>query len=478
MTDDRALRRLLHDEGDRFTPSADPDSVAAAAVSVRPDTGGGRRRPATRPRRLSIALLAVVLLAAAGGIVLAARHGAPAARRNHATSTTVPSHRVHLPLTLSDNPATAPRPLPLATAGSRSSVPWQEVGPGWLLVLDDDASCRAGGDLGLCVKDVKAGDEGLFLVSPVGSRYLLAHFAVDPGVTWTLLAWSPRREEALLQEDLPAAPEPPALSTVELDLRTGALSPVAGRDVAGFGPSAGEFVAIVAVGSSGTDRVEYVSSTGRRIATLLQASGAGVAVAPNGGLILEDLTGSYYLAGPHHLVPLQPAGMSCATVRPWSTLADLELMNCETLGTDRSTGFYVASLDGSSITPLDLPAARVTGPADSPWKGDASMPGDVFAEPAGEFVTDAGACATTFLGRQRGASVRQLIPPGVSPDASMQFIGEDGTTLLVAVAGNCSSPARLFAYDTATATWKTLLESVPDTIGFDGNIIVDGDSAN
>jgi len=97
-------------------------------------------------------------------------------------------------------------PAALHAAGGPGSVPWAEVGPGWLL-----ASWYP---TGTAHEPRAAASQYLVLVSPTGTRYLIAAVAT-PDVQ--LLSWSGDGQRALLQAGLKR-------TTIEImDLRTGTV---------------------------------------------------------------------------------------------------------------------------------------------------------------------------------------------------------------------------------------------------------------
>src|ERR1700722_3314032 len=82
----------------------------------------------------------------------------------------------------------APPPAARAAPAARPSVPWDRVGPGWVLVQDTTAHPEGG----------RSGPETLDLISPSGTRYQLARWP-DSRFAPVLLAWSPDGKRALFQ---------------------------------------------------------------------------------------------------------------------------------------------------------------------------------------------------------------------------------------------------------------------------------------
>ena len=82
-------------------------------------------------------------------------------------------------------PAGTSRP---ARAAQPAGVPWSHVGPGWVLAQYTTAAPEGG----------KTGPATLYLVSPGGAKYQLAHWP-DFRTAPELVAWSPDGKRALFQ---------------------------------------------------------------------------------------------------------------------------------------------------------------------------------------------------------------------------------------------------------------------------------------
>src|SRR5215813_5786824 len=82
-------------------------------------------------------------------------------------------------------PASAAR---LASSARLAGVPWNRVGPGWVLAQYTTAAPEGG----------KTGPVTLYLISPAGARYQLARWP-DFRFAPELLAWSPDGKRALFQ---------------------------------------------------------------------------------------------------------------------------------------------------------------------------------------------------------------------------------------------------------------------------------------
>ncbi|MEO6501883.1 MAG: hypothetical protein ABIQ09_08215 [Jatrophihabitantaceae bacterium] len=101
------------------------------------------------------------------------------------SSTPEPSSTAPAPSSSSSVTVTPPAYVPLLGTGKqadRSEIPWSQVGPGWHLISSAATS--------------KASTALLYLVNPIGGRYLISEVAADNFIH----AWSPDGRRALLSQ--------------------------------------------------------------------------------------------------------------------------------------------------------------------------------------------------------------------------------------------------------------------------------------
>jgi len=301
-----------------------------------------------------------------------------------------------------------------------------------------------------------AGVDSVYLVGPARLSYLVARWTSTPGLDWTLSAWSTHSGRLLVTAQNASDS---ITRAVEVSLDTGAVYQVNVAGVFGFGTNG------IDVLSSRNSEISLVAPDGAALGLLDSVRGDVPSGTWNGGVLVSNSAHELSYVTPGGLRrPLDPNGQTCYTVRAWSSSS--ELASCQRPGSPTSAGFYVLSLVGGAPTPLSLPAARVSGPAASSANGMTSTPVDVYRLPTGTFVTDAGACGSYFVGQQNGATVRQLVAPGVSPDASMAILGTVGDDLLVSILDGCSGTTNVLEYDTANSKWTTMIEDEPGQVGF------------
>ena len=156
---------------------------------------------------------------------------------------------------------------------ARASVPWGRVGPGWVLAQYTSAAPEGG-----------SGPAVLYLISPDGTRYPLAHWA-DWRSAPQLLAWSPDGKRALFQVFS-------GQGGVELlTLATGQVSTFAlpgGTSPIGFTTPRGLAIVGGQVAGTGTSLARY-SLSGGLSRQLGYSTDGQVLYAPSG---LEFVTGS------------------------------------------------------------------------------------------------------------------------------------------------------------------------------------------
>lgn len=489
MTFDDHLRALLRTEGERFTPSSDPAVLAATlhdgehAEIVR-----GRVHPAERTWRhpgigpLSIAAAVLLLVATGTGIWVATRGATGSGARVHASghpgrgtgggprggsTTTVPwkhssstttSLAVHLPapsLDPSNDPRTVPALLPSGRTLSRTAVAWTAVGAGWQLYLDDDVRCGCGWD-GSERGPEGSGWDALVLVSPSGARYVIDHWPVSAVQHWTLLDWSGATDRALLSgvESSDQGSGPPV--EVEIDLRTGAVTSLPMTDVTGFAPNGTDLFA----NPPWLNEATLVTPANRTLAVLERGSGS-YAHAVAGGTVVGNDSSLQYVTASGTRVAISPSGEDCTYVRQWSAGSVLESCGEAVL--------WIEALDGSGGRLVGLPAATVRGGL---LIGTAAETGIPYELPTGTYVTEAGGCSSTFVGKQVGTSITLIVPPGEPISASVRFIGQVGDDLLASVSSGCTSPQLVELFDTATGSWRTLFGSPAREVGFGSNVLV------
>jgi hypothetical protein len=322
------------------------------------------------------------------------------------------------------------------TAGSQSAVPWQSVGPGW--VLDTySAGTRA-----------RRAPTTLYLVSPGGAKYPLHSWPVSATPAPTLVAWAGSKTEALFE--LNSANGQPG-GYGQLYLTTGKTTRVAFASAAttpiGYTRPAGAQILGVTQSGPHTTIARYTRS-GALVKTLVtqdQALGASyspdgteLAVPALGGLLLVGNAGGVLRKLP---VPGAGAKSTCEPVRWWN--ATTVLASCGRLWLVPASGARP-----SALTPVRNPARP---PHDY---GDL----DAWRLPSGLYLQSAGACGTLELNRQAAnGSLTGVTVPGMTD--SPVVVTAYGAQLLVGQLGCDGSGGQLAWYDPATGAEHWLFKT-------------------
>jgi len=400
---------------------------------------------------------AIALMAVAGVVA-----GCSSSTKPTATQTSSP--QASAPSTTSAAPAT-----PVAAAGVEGAlkdVPWSKVGPGWTLAEWSPVTPRRPGEQGEPDEPTpETVSTTLYLVDPVGSRYVITTFA--PGSEMRLVDWSGDGSHALFTGSY-ASP----VSAISVDLHTGEQTtiPIDGYprytrpngtalrvstsyngsqpgtlkrvdlkgnpqftyptgDLGGAGQFGGDYVE----SPDGTQLVLATANLGNEV---VPRSDNSLVVMSNDGKVTKTL----------------PAPMPKAICGPvkWWTPGSI-LVHC-TVERSSANQLWEVPLDGGTPTPI---TALNSGQEDNGFGGDIGD-GDAWKLPSGTFLQSVGACGTVFLSKltSDGHTTRVKIP-GVSDNVFVTGAAND--RLLVRGQVGCSGSNSLVSYDPAANTSTVLL---------------------
>jgi hypothetical protein len=284
--------------------------------------------------------------------------------------------------------------------GSRASVPWSRIGPGWALA---EYSTGSGGD-GFAVKP---GADTLYLVDPAGGRYAVATWAKNsPQTNWYLQAWSGDGQRALFAYSTASREQ-----ADQVDLRTGQVTSFwLPSDVSLLGYTRPDGLNIVAErGTGSTVSLLRYNLTGQLQQSLgslpaftgiaYQPAGAELAVGQAHGLALISNGG-----GVIRTLAI-PGNTACSAERWWS--ADTILASCGT--TSVGPRLWLVPANGSA--PRALTPVRTDSSFDF---GDF----DAWQLSSGLYLDGYGACGTLVIGRQpvHGAETQLNVPGQTGSD--------------------------------------------------------------
>jgi TolB protein len=330
------------------------------------------------------------------------------------------------------------------------AIPWSRVGPGWFVALwgPHDAVFP-----GPAVQRWEAQRTSLFLVDPLGGRYLVATLPAPS--TYQLFDWSGDGKRVLI--GTPAAGAGSMSQVEEIDLVDGqvlshfaAPNPYSASYL--FTRPMGEQLLRTSQNAKGVISVARISTPG----AVEQSYRATLpAIASVNGSVLPSLDGTeLVVAGAHGLALFYNNGSfvkdigppeQCSPARWWGTT---ELVaSCLTFGSGSS------SEPALWLVPTDGPAAQLTFPKPpdygdvNGWKVGASI-----------YVQALGACGTEFLAeRKLGGATKDIAVPGTANDE--RVIGADGSQLALQAVLGCGGGQSLFWFDPSNSKEIPLLGS-------------------
>jgi TolB protein len=356
-------------------------------------------------------------------------------------------------------PTTAAGPAtpadPKAAHGDEAAletVPWDQVGPGWMLATWT-LHPYAPGDP---PNTDKSANTTLYLVDPSGDRYPITTFPA-PGKTPgpRLVDWSGDGERALFYDQSADKPTP-----IIIDLHTGAQTPVPIRGGNQFTPSftlpSGKALLMVNKddNSNQPPTLERVDLTGNREllfptdtlgspfsgyylptpdgTQLILATDADMVVMGNDGTIVRTIA--------------MPRGTNrCSPLRWW----------------DGETGATLLAYCGSNLQDQpQLWLMPIAGGAPTALTAPNTQAGDMDAwhVPAGTFVSTASQCGELILEKLNAdGTTSRVAVPGTDPKRSIKVIGVSDDDLIVRAFPSCAPGEALIDYDPAANTSTVLL---------------------
>ena len=334
--------------------------------------------------------------------------------------------------------------------GTRTQVPWAKLGPGWVLAeysasVSPDSSAKP-----------RLGPVSLYLIDPVGGRYLMYRWASRQGRSLPgLIAWSPDGSSALIGQQPEATGYPP-IRVLQLTLATGRVTtfhvPWNVYPQAYTYPDGQAMLA-----TSGDQHVKLIRYclTGRRGPVLASGEDLAYAQSPNGTIAVSASNGVELLNAFGKAIRRLPvpgaratAG-GCGPIRWWS--AGTVLAACP------ERGLWLVPTDGS--TPRQLSPAR-NGHGVDPY-GDAGA----WDLPSGLYLQAVGACSQVYIVRElRNNQVQSVNIPGTRGNNN-RIISSLGTRLLVQAQTGCPGSDSLLWLDPATRAVQMLLPAPHDVVG-------------
>jgi hypothetical protein len=337
------------------------------------------------------------------------------------------------------------------------SIPWSQVGPGWVLATWSPISgTRPGEDPPPNEASNDTAATTLYLVDPAGGRYPITSFR-PPGDEPSdgLVDWSGDGSKALLH---PEYAEPS--NAVIVDMHTGKQTTVPVDGYPRFSRPDGKALLLNRVGDndrpgtlkrvdlSGKPQLTYPTDelpspfNGRYLSTpdgirLVLGTQAGLTLMGNDGTVGSSLS--------------IPGQTDCDPLRWWDAQATIVLAKC-TAGDSRYTSsLWRVPVDGGATSALTAPNNGQNSGQDL---------GDVNAWqlPAGTFVQALAGCGVIYLAKLGDdGTTTPVSVPNVDAHKSIEVLGVDGAALDLQASAACGGGQSLVRYDPGANTSTMLL---------------------
>jgi hypothetical protein len=350
--------------------------------------------------------------------------------------------------------AQTPSMAPHGVEAPIGSVPWSQVGPGWLL-----ATSSAG---------VGNTTTTLYLVDPVGGRYRVTTFPSSSTPPPALVGWSGDGSRALLSTG--------GTTAVIVELRTGKQTVITVDGQPRFARPDGRAV-LVSKGGDGSSpaaltRVDLAGNRQLAYPTdkLGSAFSGSYLPTPDGTQLVLGTDKGLVVVGNDGAVgrqlPSPMPGAGCVPVRWWTPTA--LLASCTAHPADPYTTSAVPTqlwqvpLNGAAPTALN--AVNPSDGSDPLWGGDFGD-SDAWQLPSGTYLQSSRSCGPRYLSRLTpDKHTAAVTVPGLNgrPTGGASVVGVDGTDLdlLAVTAPGCHGRGRqslLLRYDPAAKTSTVLL---------------------
>jgi TolB protein len=369
-------------------------------------------------------------------------------------------------VTASSAPATAAKMLGLGEEAAADTVPWSQVGPGWLLTTWSPVPAQEGIDA------LETATTTVYLMNPAGGRYPLTTFP-PPGDAYTpqLTDWSGDGSHALFL-DWGSSKIADHSTSLLVDLHTGAKTTVAvDGDTRFTRPDGKALLRTNSPGTEGPPRLDRYDLTGKHQLTypvdkLPGTFNGNYLSTPDGTRLILDTDAGLVRMGNDGTIGATlavPGFPDCNPTRWWDDATVLATCNVGS-GTDKfSSQLWLVPVDGSAPTALTKPNDGSTGPDYSDM--------NAWKLPAGTFVQAAGGCGTLLLVKLNpdGTTTTLDVP---HTEGSIKVIGVDGAHLVLQSHNGCERGVSLLDYDPATNISTVLLGpsvnggGVLDTVAF------------
>ena len=353
------------------------------------------------------------------------------------------------------SPTAAAQPGAHGVEAAITTIPWSQVGPGWLLATWSPVPGeRPGAPLPAGAPTHETATVTLYLVNPAGGRYPITTFR-PPGqqANPELVDWSGDGSHALFYAQYATPP-----TAIMVDLHTGGQTtlPVQGSPRY-TRPNGKALLLSVPPGPDSKlatlDRVDLAGNHERTYPTdklgspfngnyLSTPDGMRLVLGTSAGLALVGNDGT---PGPTLAIPGQT---NCSPLRWWDETLATVLAACDAPGF--TSRLWLAPIDGSPPTAL----TAVNDGQKGPDLRDVSA----WQLPSGTFVQAEGACGYQYLAKLNpDGTTSPVSVSGVESGRSVVVAGVNGAYLDLRTTTSCGGGQSLVDYNPGTNTSTVLL---------------------
>jgi hypothetical protein len=356
---------------------------------------------------------------------------------------------IALPPTAHADPENSPTIAARGVEAPLGSVPWSQVGPGWMLATWSPVpGLRPGESPPPGTPTWQTATTTLYLVDPAGGRYSITTFPpTGDGPSPKLVDWSGDATRALFSTQ-----EKGQTVITEVDLRSGTKTTftVEGTQLTPrYTRPDGKAVLLHRWKGSGSGSLDRVDLAGNHQLTYPVGQGFnGYLSTPDGTQLVVGRASGLALMGNDGVagkaVPI--AGQKdCTPMRWWDAGSTIALTRC---GSSAGSQLWLVPIDGGTPTALTAPTN-----GQGPDYGDLNA----WQLPAGTYLQAAGACGVVYLAELNGDGTTSQVSVPEVKSGSVVVLGVNGGDLDLQARAGCGGGQSLIDYNPAAGTSTVLL---------------------
>ncbi len=350
------------------------------------------------------------------------------------------------------------QPVAHGVEAAIETIPWSQVGPGWMLATWSPVSGTSPGEERPPNEPSRdTAITTLYLVNPEGGRYKVADFP-PPGEAagFELIDWSGDGSKALFHSGYSQEPS----QAIVVDLHTGKQSRLTVDGSPRFTRPDGKALLVGGVGlGSNPSSLERVNLDGGPQLTYptdkLESEFNGRYLStPDGTRLVLGTSAGLSLMGNNGTVgtPISvPGEKDCEPLRWWDgEPGTTVLARCASSEVEYTSSLWLVPIDGGTPTALTAPNDGQNGPD----IGDVNA----WQLPAGTFVQALGGCGVVYVAKLNADGTTEKVSvPGADNGKSIGVLGVDGSALVLHATAACGGGQTLLRFDPETNTSTVLL---------------------